>query len=437
MVAAESRRATEAPHQSQLARVICIAAGMLAVLGIAFLSRPRVVAIADAWAGRMVGPLPHGFAAPLEPVSRSPIDGSPAAAATIFLVKPSLPATSSAAVPSATGTPPRTATGTSSSPPTRHAPQPSPGPGARRVFAVFSTDTVDFQYASLAPLSAYVWVHLLGVTPLVFFTGTPNATQQHVERAVVGAIERYGGMVERISPRQGYLTATTLQNVRLAAMYHAVLRPDDYLITSDADDWPISPSFWKPVLAQREDRMWIYNGPFYYEGPPPRGIDFAAISFLGAPVRHWRTLHSKWCRKLGLAESHDVMQTLWQIIDAGERHFGAARWAAHDSKHGVQWRWDQMVASTWLLDECPANCTINPKISRLDRSHNIEWDGGGRSDYDTVREFTDAHLLYPLTDDHAYRAIKRVWLALFNSSEVIDAFRQELIEAVKLDGKRS
>ncbi len=34
----------------------------------------------------------------------------------------------------------------------------------RKLYSVFSTDLQDMKYASLAPLSAYVWKHHLGVT---------------------------------------------------------------------------------------------------------------------------------------------------------------------------------------------------------------------------------------------------------------------------------
>ena len=41
-----------------------------------------------------------------------------------------------------------------------------------RVYAVFSTDLADLQYASVAPLTAYIWMHHLNVTPIVYMSAS-------------------------------------------------------------------------------------------------------------------------------------------------------------------------------------------------------------------------------------------------------------------------
>ena len=87
----------------------------------------------------------------------------------------------------------------------------------RKLYSVFSTDLQDMKYASLAPLSAYVWKHHLGVTPIVYIS-YHSSQLSHVGQLLADAIEMHGGEVRIMPRRPGDLIPTTLQNVRFAAM---------------------------------------------------------------------------------------------------------------------------------------------------------------------------------------------------------------------------
>jgi hypothetical protein len=248
----------------------------------------------------------------------------------------------------------------------------------------------------------------------------------------------YGGEVRIMPRRPGDLVPSTLQNVRLAAFQSRTLRPEDYLITADADIWPLSKDFWNPILTNEEDRMFIYNGPFYHRQKALGSHDFAALSFLGAPVRHWRTMDSDWSKIACVNETSGVHQTLWQILDAGKRFYNESAWnELPQTKTGVQWSWDQVTAGHWLQStkQCPEHCYINEDVRRLDRV-NWQWgDENGRQENDAERilQFTDAHLPFPLSDDITYEKLRHAWIALFSSAVVIDSFRESLARAELAD----
>lgn len=103
----------------------------------------------------------------------------------------------------------------------------------RNLYSVFSTDLQDMKYASLAPLSAYIWKHHLDVTPIVYIS-SHSSQLSRVGQLLVDGIEMYGGEVRIMPRRPGDLVPSTLQNVRLAAFQSRMLRPEDYLITADA-----------------------------------------------------------------------------------------------------------------------------------------------------------------------------------------------------------
>jgi len=307
---------------------------------------------------------------------------------------------------------------------------------------VFSSDSSDMQYASLAPLTTYVWVNAMGVNvvPIVFMHVRTGAKLRHLDAVLVSAIQRYGGEVHLVLPRAGDLSATTLQNIRLAAFQRAGFSPDDYVITSDADIWPLSREFWKNILESNKDEMFIYNGHFYNDQRRKGSSDFAALSFLGAPVRHWRRIYEGWCDKFGITAQSPgrLFSTVWQIIDAGIGTYQRWKWDEQKGRVGVQWSWDQIMVGLWLdsTDQCPGACHVNMHVNRLDRQ-NFEWNAGQESsDAEAIQRFTDAHLLFPLSDVNVYFELRRVWKALFNgSSEPLDSFRAEIMKAIEEDKK--
>ena len=308
----------------------------------------------------------------------------------------------------------------------------------RRAFAAIASDAQNLRYAAFAPLTAYVWAHHLNATPLVALH-TRDGEPTHVERLIAGAVARFGGVVVPIRPRAGDRVPTSLQCSRLAAFQHADLQPSDFVITSDVDLWPLSPAFWRPVLRLDEDALFIFNGPYYDSMRAVGSSDFVALSLLGAPVRHWRRLYEDWwaIASPGAAAGpppRSMEATLHSILDAGAaaQPGGRAAWDRED----CQWNWDQVMAGRWLeaSRQCPLRCRINYRVDRLDR---IAWawkEGGANAS--RISDFTDVHLPHPLTSDAVFLQLRSVWRALFGNTDIIDAFRVELLEAASLDRSR-
>ncbi len=303
------------------------------------------------------------------------------------------------------------------------------------VYAVFATDCLDMQYASLALLSAYVWKHHLNVTPVVFIHAPPSRPGlDMVVQFLIKGVEGVGGQAHLVTSRPGDRVSTTMQNLRLVAFQHVVFQPNDMIVTADADIWPLSPNFWQPVLQNQQDRVFIYNGPFYNTQRAKGSDDFVAMSFVAAPVRYWRKLYRRWCEHNNSTafEPGKIYQTLWQVLDTGIRYQSRERWDGESvsSKQGPQWSWDQIMLGIWLdtSHQCPDHCVINDKVERLDRS-SWQWNEQGEyDDFKAVRMFTDAHLPFPLSDEDVYQKLERVWRALFGSTTVITDVRNRIVE---------
>lgn len=303
--------------------------------------------------------------------------------------------------------------------------------GSPRVFAVFSSDDRDAQYLSTAPFTAYVWKKHLDVTPIMFFceTGKNVEAAKIVKNIILEELQ--GKVIEFCPTNPKNLVATTLQVGRLAAFALDFVKDNDVLITADADIWPLDPLFWKheielfksdPILDENGPEFFVFNGPFYYEQSSRGSDDRFAISFLMARVSKWRELYIKTFPLSVelLREKLDIYRVTRDMLDLGEQHKGSNIWNGHTEniKHGDQWNWDQVLIGILLFNAnlCPSvRCRINPTVIRLDRMNWV-------LHRDPIL-YTDAHLIFPFTNDEIWKNVAPVWERLFHDEGIKDAER--------------
>jgi hypothetical protein len=121
----------------------------------------------------------------------------------------------------------------------------------------------DYQF--LLPITCLFWREVVGFDPFVFICG--NWGENERGRIAEGALEYLG--VERctLPPLEGFGDATLAQNCR----QHAAVLPfpnEAWLMTSDADLWPLQRTWYYQHEAERKDVYCYYaNGDHYSSFP--------------------------------------------------------------------------------------------------------------------------------------------------------------------------
>ena len=347
--------------------------------------------------------------------------------------------------------------------------QPTQSP---KIYVVFSADVGSFEslqaYAALAPLTSFVWRHVHGVVPLLLLsTRAAGTVSTREEEFVARVVRRAGGRVLCVHvPDLGddIRTATAMQVGRLAAPALRFLQPDDVLLTSDADIWPLSSLFWRgflaPSLRPLNETVLIYNGEFFLRQHAARSCEVVTMTLLGAKVRVWRRILREWaayesaaaspraCKVRPLASSVKISAavpttciaplcasslsfeaTVKQLLEAGRRLYGDEVWAraAHSSvRHNEIWLCDQLIASEMLhriegasSSWCPGRCSLNLDLRRLDKG---SWTFDG-----DIAHYTDAHL-NPLAGKLDFAHVTQLWSALFGANNASKAFLEDVLE---------
>ena len=297
-----------------------------------------------------------------------------------------------------------------------------------KVWVAFGTDLVNLQYAANAPLSAYIWNRHLNISPIVFVVGNISSTPSKI---LTGAIKDAGAKVELIQPVQNHSTSTLAQVVRIAAYSLPYVSPNDYIITTDADIWPMSTVYWSKIFNYSA-HFTIVNGEFFRGGLG--GEIGIAMCYVGARANSWRALVEgsngsfpigvKALDQLACDEDRVQQPTPLQIaaaiLDAG-KEVKKERWN-NLAKGAEQWYWDQIFmtyAFRHAVKKYNATYHLGAGLGsrRLDRSG---WRFGGE-----IERHTDAHLIFPLSSDSVRQNLMAVWKAMFNDTSWPEAFLSE------------
>jgi hypothetical protein len=179
-------------------------------------------------------------------------------------------------------------------------------------------------YGLLAPLTSFIWNRVLNSTPIVMLaTQKPGRLTTQTEVSFARLVRQAGGRVHCISISDdssscesgvalkpnlvGATLITALQVSRIASIALQYLNDDDVIVTTDADIWPMSRSFWKLQLSRslkpdNEDFL-VYNGPFLTSQLKKKDCNFLALTSLLAKTRTWRGILSFWVESLKYAPS--------------------------------------------------------------------------------------------------------------------------------------
>jgi hypothetical protein len=316
-----------------------------------------------------------------------------------------------------------------------------------------ATDASDPLYVAFLPLSAYIWSHRMHMTPVCFLVPR-SGRMGRVESLVAAWIRKAGGIVELVLPREHDRVSTYAQSVRLGAWALPYVDQDDYVVTADADIWPMSRTYWADAFDMDKD-VTVLNGDFYRS--QVHTDNSVPISYVGARADVWARMvggHAGVVKDVAALYASSRGREQWYspefrsvaaravgppevtaaILDMGRAEMGAESWDApvvrgRITKH-AQWYWDQLFmtrAFHAMGDLCPDRCKLGAGLARrrLDRGR---WDFSG-----DVEEYSDAHLLRPLTDGGKWAKLMDVWRAMFGDTEWAEEFRRELEDALRAD----
>ena len=235
-----------------------------------------------------------------------------------------------------------------------------------------------------------------------------------------------------IQPLTNHSTATLAQVVRIAAYSLPYVSPDDYIITTDADIWPMSKAFWGNVFNYSA-QFTIVNGEFFQGGVG--GEVGIAMCYIGGHAKAWqalvegsaesfpqgvKALEQLACDPSRVQQPSDPLQIAAAILDAG-KEVKKEKWD-NLAKGADQWYWDQIfMTSAFRHAVKKHNVTYHLGSGlgsrRLDRSN---WNFRG-----SIEAHTDSHLIFPLSSEGVRSRLMVVWKAMFNDTSWPEAFTSE------------
>lgn len=162
---------------------------------------------------------------------------------------------------------------------------------------VFGTST-HAMYSFFAPLTALMWQRVGARTPLPILIGT-RAHWEQAEPLVLHALEELGAEVRFLSGPAEWEPYAPAQLCRLYAYLLPGIDPDDDLLTTDVDAWPLQAAAYRPRDA--DVMVCMRHG----------GWHLFPIGYLWAKARVWREI-------LG-SPATTIEQALEDIADSLQR----------------------------------------------------------------------------------------------------------------------
>jgi len=279
-----------------------------------------------------------------------------------------------------------------------------------RRFAVFSTDRSP-SYLFLAPLTARLW-NRIGYASLVTLAGPPHAWRHNPIQCLAAAeLSRQHARLAHLPEIPGYATSSVAQ---LSRLYAATLDfpPDTYLLTADADMWPLSSDHFANLAPHKSVHV-LYANAYPQTGPFPR----FPICYLGASVDSWRAIMRTGKSDLSAALSDQLEFGLGSDPPA---------WRAWNYD---EWLFGEMLEST---PGYPGTCDFRaraggagkPPPDRLDRNH---W-----RDPDTLAGLIDAHVLHPAYSAGNWPRLRRLLALALPPHEMqgVDAYHAAFVNAI-------
>ncbi len=204
-------------------------------------------------------------------------------------------------------------------------------------WAVISAD-MNPDYIVYLPITAACWKKL-GYECLVILVGTPQQwNRSPAHRVVLEALMPWAGKIVWMPELEGHKTHVVSQVSRIFAA-GCSLAADDYLLTSDADMWPLDRAYFHKQDPSRPFHVWYRNA---YEVED--GVQKYPICYLGGNVKIWREI-------MRLGDDNGV-DRLREELDSGlgRGASGMTAWCFDERLFGIRFReWGGAAKSQMMI----------------------------------------------------------------------------------------
>lgn len=234
----------------------------------------------------------------------------------------------------------------------------------------------DYQFP--LPITALLWREVVGIEPVCLLVG--DWTEHKRSKVTAEALFHHGIKFLPLGSIAGYEDPNFSQNCRQHAAADRMFKPEDYLITSDADLWVLSKEW-----MQRGDRSkmfvsWYANGDHYQSLP---------TCHIGATTATWR-------RIMKIEPYEDIQSATKRSLDEwlkpriegkGPSDAGWVSWMSD------QWRTTEVIKNEvfrdgkWTDDIQLIERVGHSPLDRLDRGCWVD-----NPDY---TKYLDSHILRP------------------------------------------
>lgn len=244
---------------------------------------------------------------------------------------------------------------------------------------IYASDTNPI-YTFCLPLTTIIWKKFIDFSPICFLTGDKELWQSDINKLVLEKTLEAGAEIHFIGSVEGVRDGTLAQVSRL---YGGCLDLDDeqYIITSDADMWPLNKAWFNQGDKSKAMQLFYANA-YQHER--------YAICYIATKSKHWREI-------MDVNKNDSINKSLEKQIhgELGKDASFMHSWNYDENLFVKKVKeWNQYPHNCHMIDRGPTN--DGPPVGRIDR---YNWSFNGLNNC-----HIDAHLLrMPYLDNNWYK----------------------------------
>lgn len=165
--------------------------------------------------------------------------------------------------------------------------------GERKTYVVFAANK---NYSHLMPLTAQLWYERTGFIPCCVMVYQDNTSDSYMRMINETLHEMKNNNIKDMIIAEmvveNYNTVVLSQNIRIFFSLFDCFQPDDFMITTDVDVWPVNPYIWKRFhYTIKPSQIYSYNygccGTFNIKR---RKINHYSMHAIMMNINNWRKM---------------------------------------------------------------------------------------------------------------------------------------------------
>ena len=311
------------------------------------------------------------------------------------------------------------------------------------------------KYSYFVGLTAMIWKYHIGFTPLVIFVVeyddkcSLSPKQSAILKFLKEQVHQVGGLYLVVNYNQSALKASQYRSATIAQVSRIItpflpFDEQDYILTADADIWPISTQwFLDHVTSAQYNQTHLailygnrFQEPVWKQPGEQQRMPMYAICYLGATVRNWRQIVQfvpPQPNEFGQQrDSFFVTRLLSAMANAKEKLPGFD--FSYTALASAQWYFDQLMAVQYI-DSWKGEKYIKSRNTQSDRIDRSAWPG---FPYPThlvneikAQQKFDSHLLRPGDTHENWLRLKSLIDIIFSMSHHSESTKTRIMAWVE------